>query len=232
MFKKLTAVLLAVTMLFAALGVSVFAADFDLLGKSTATENVRLKKAIEKAAAKLIGEKGEATVSNALFEAVTQKVGANATASDIKAAMNNFAVFEISSLPETARRIAENAEYKILKGNVVYVVIEIDKYPELFDVITLCEASKALYEKQNEFIAESGRDGLKANTYIHIIGELALHCAVYSLTKAAGGANKKNPLYFFYESARVTELNQNEIRGAGLIEIVGAILSAYYNSKR
>ncbi len=232
MLKKLTAVLLTVTMLFAALGVSAFAIDFRLFKQSTVTENVRLKKTVEKAAAKLIGEKGEATVSDALLEAVTQKVGENATASSVNAAMNDFAVFEISDLPETARRIAENAEYKILKGNTVYIVIELDKYPELSDVITLCEASKALYEKQNEFIAESGKDGLKANTYIHIIGELALHYYVYSLTKAAGGANKKNPLYFLYESARLTELNQNEIRGAGLIEIVGAILSAYYNSKK
>ncbi|MDO4381325.1 MAG: hypothetical protein Q4D20_10680, partial [Clostridia bacterium] len=124
-----------------------------------------------------------------------------------------------------------SAEDQITKGNVVYIVIELDKNPELLDVITLCRVSQALCELQNDFIAESGRDGLRANTYIHILGELALHCAVYSLTKSVGAESRRNPLHFIYEHARETELNQTEIRGYLSIRIIGLILSKYFNSK-
>lgn len=225
MLKKITAVLIAATMLFSMLGISAFAADFKQ-DRTEITQN--FEKAVASAAAKLIGTDKDVTVSKELTKAVAKKVGSGATAETVKKAMSGFAVLNISELPESAQKIAESAEYKINKNNVVYIVVEIDKNPELLDMITLCEASKALYEKQNEFIEESGKDGLKANTYKHIVGELALHCAVYKITKAAGGANKLNPLYFFYESARECELNQNEIRGFMLIYIVGTVLISRY----
>ncbi len=227
MSKKIAAVLLTVAMLLSMLGTSAFAVNSDSF-KAYAFENGRIKNAVAAAAAKLIGEDGTAEVSEALEKAIIQKAGKNLSARSIKKAMKSFAVLNISELPESAQKIAESAEYKINKNNVVYIVVELDKHPELRDKLTLCQASKALYEKQNEFIAESGKDGLKANTYEHIVGELALHCAVYELTKAAGGASKRNPLYFFYESARECELNQNEIRGMLLIYIVGSILVSRY----
>ena len=145
--------------------------------------------------------------------------------------MKSFAVLDIGDFPEDIQKIAESAEFQIRKGNVVYIVIELDKNPELLDVITLCRVSQALCELQNDFIAESGREGLRANTYIHILGELALHCAVYSLTKSVGAENRRNPLHFIYEHARKTELNQTEIRGYLSIRIIGLILSKYFNSK-
>lgn len=231
MLKKTTAILLAAVMLFATLCVPAYAIDFGSVKQSVSAENSRLKKAVSKAAAKLIGSNGKASVSDALFEAIAEKAGPEATESAVSEAMSDYAVFEVSNLPDTAQRIAESAEYKIRKGNVVYIVIDLDKNPELLDAITLCETARALYESQNAFIKESGKEGLKANTYVHIIGELALHCAVYVLAKAAGGEKKGNPLNFLYESARVTELNQDEMRGFVLIYLVGFLLSEYYDSK-
>lgn len=229
MLKKIISVLLAAVLLLSALGVSAFAVKIDLPQQTATSKNSTLKKIVSDAAAELIGEIGKVDVSDALFEEIVKKVGSGATAKSVREVMSGYAVLDISELPESARAIAETAEYKILKGNVVYIVIEIDKNPELLDMITLCQVSHALYEKQNAFVEESGKSGLKVNTYRHIVGELALHCAVYSLTKAAGGANKKNPLYFFYESARECELNQTELRGVILINLLGLILTSLYD---
>lgn len=228
MFKKSVSVILAIAILFSVASFSAFAAD----GKNkTFFVSEKLKKTVNEAAAALVGTENEVSVSDALLKAVLEKAGSKATEASVEEAMKSFAVLDIGDFPEDIQKIAESAEFQIRKGNVVYIVIELDKNPELLDVITLCRVSQALCELQNDFIAESGKEGLKANTYIHILGELALHCAVYSLTKSVGAQSRRNPLHFIYEHARKTELNQTEIRGYLSIRIIGLILSKYFNSK-
>lgn len=220
MLKKLTAVLLTVALLLSMLGTFAFAGSTD----SYAFNGEKVKNAVAVAAAKLIGEDGAAEVSEALEKAVIEKAGKLKTTRAIKKAMNSYAVLNVSDLPESAQKIAESAQYTISKDNEVYIVVELDKHPELRNLLTLCQASKALFEKQNEFVAESGIEGLTVNTYKHIIGELFLHLAVYELTKAAGGADSESPLNSYYESARECELNQNESRGVLLIYIIGSLI--------
>lgn len=228
MFKKTVSVCLSAMLIFGAVGSTASAASVNLFGKAVSTDASAFKKAAEKAAARLVGTDEKVTVSDALLKKISDITGGNFSLSSVSNAFSGFAVLNTQELPETARRIAENAEYKILKGNVVYVVVNIEENPELFDLITLCHTSAALIEKQNEFVAESEKTDLIVNDYSHLVGELALHCAVYALTKAAGGENADSPLNGKYESAKEAELNQNETRGAGLIKIVGQILTFFY----
>lgn len=231
MFKKSVSVILAIAILFSVTSFSAFAADGNTAENKTFFVSEKLKKTVNEAAAALVGTKNEVSVSDALLKAVLEKAGSKATKTSVEEAMKSFTVLDIGDFPEDIQKIAESAEFQIRKGNVVYIVIELDKNPELLDVITLCRVSQALCELQSDFIAENGRDGLRANTYIHILGELALHCAVYSLTKSVGAQSRRNPLHFIYEHARKTELNQTEIRGYLSIRIIGLILSKYFNSK-
>lgn len=223
MLKKLTSVLLTAALLLSMLGTFAFAGSSDSF-TAYSFNSEKVKNAVAVAAAKLIGEDGTAEVSEALEKAVIEKAGNFKTTRAIKKAMKGYAVLNVSELPESAQKIAEEAQYTISKDNVVYIVVELDNHPELRNLLTLCQASKALFEKQNAFVAESGIENLTVNTYRHIIGELVLHLAVYELTKAAGGASKESPLNSYYESARECELNQNESRGALLIYIIGSLV--------
>lgn len=228
MLKKAVAVCLSAITVFGAAGTTASAASVNLFGKTVSVGSESMKNAVENAAATLVNAHGRVKVSDALFENIIEKTGKNPTVDAIKQAMSGYAVLDTRELPETARKIAENAEYKILKGNVVYIVVSIEENPELFDLITLCHTSAALLEKQNEFIADSEETDLIVNDYSHIVGELALHCAVYALTKAAGGADENSALNGHFESAKEAELNQNETRGAGLIQIFGQVLTFFY----
>lgn len=228
MLKKTVSVCLSALMVLGATGTTASAASAKLFGTTVSVSSESLKNAVENAAARLVDARADVKVSDALFDNILKKVGRNPTADAIRQAMSGYAVLDTRELPETARRIAENAEYKILNGNVVYIVVCIEDNPELFDLITLCHTSAALLEKQNEFVANSEETDLIVNDYSHIVGELALHCTVYALTKAAGGSDKNSALNGHFESAKEAELNQNETRGAGLIQIFGQILTFFY----
>ncbi len=228
MFKKTVSVFLSSLMLLGASAVAASAAEVVPADTVVSADSESVKGIIENAAAELVGADGAVTVSDALIDDIVDKTGGAPTEDEINGTMTEYAVLDTSELPENARKIAEDAEYKILDGNVVYIVVNVEENPELLDLITLCHTSAALLDRQNSFAADSERTDLLLNDYSHIAGELALHSMVYTLTKAAGGADKDSALNSYYESARTAELNRNETRGAGLIQVIGQLLEFFY----
>lgn len=228
MFRKSAAVLLSAVMMLGTACATASAANVNFAAAAASEERKTTEGIIEDAAAELVGTGDGVTVSDALVNEIIEKTGNNPTEETVDRTMSEYAVLDTSELPENARKIAENAEYKILADNVVYIVVNIEENPELLDLITLCHTSAALLEKQNAFAANSERTDLLLNDYSHIAGELALHSMVYTLTKAAGGADKNSALNSYYESARTAELNRNETRGAGLIQVIGQLLEFFY----
>ena len=228
MFKKIISVfLITVLMLTSTCAVS-YASSFDRLAGLFPEKSEKIADAVNEAAARLVGVKENVVVSGALLDDVLQRVGKNGKAADVAKIFSQYAVLDTRDIPEDVRRIADTAEFKIIDGNVVYIVVNIADNPELFNLITLCKVTSALLDRQNDYVAESGRNDLLVNDFKHAAGELALHCAVFALVKAAGGANEDSPFHSHYVSANDAELNQNEPRGKGLIKLFGEIISFFY----
>ena len=228
MMKKTLAALMAAILVLGTAGFSGFAVEAQAATVFSFSESGTVKKLVNDAAAKLVGANGKVYVSRELYDEIISKIGSNPTVSSVQRIFSRYVALNTSELPESARKVADSAKCKIINKNEVFIIVNIEENPELFDLITLCHTSAALLEKQNEFAAETGRDDLITNDYKGIAGELALHCAVYALTKAAGGANDSNPMNGHFTSAKEAELNRTETRGAALIRFFGNFLAAFY----
>lgn len=200
-----------------------------------------LKNNIAKAAADLTVENPEniASVVASAFSGLTVDVDASsANASAPKAVrakaegapdkqtvaeaadnIRKYMFIQVDDPAQAAALAAETCdfEYSVVKDGkgTVYISIDIEKNPEIFNYEVFRELVDKLYENQKEEMvknADGSTDYLMS--YEHIAGELALHMIVYAATtetiKLTGSGS--DVIVKLYNAAVQADLNYNESR--------------------
>ncbi len=148
-----------------------------------------------------------------------------------------YFVINVEDIDATSSEIAEISEYKYVTEEdgktTVYIVVDLEKHPELLNRDLLMETTKKLYEKQNEEFDEKA-DILMS--YEHIAGELAMHAILYAVTNEyleISGATE-GTIYNLWVRAKMVDLNYDEDRvPPEFIQIlgtyiVGVFIASYY----
>lgn len=142
--------------------------------------------------------------------------------------MQTYFIINMEDIDAASRDIIDFAEYKYVTTEngttTVYIMVDIQKHPELLNRNLLMETVKGLYEKQN---LEFNENADILMSYEHIAGELALHAILYAVTneylKITG--ETEGTIYNLWVRAKQADLNFDESRfPLELIEIVGVYI--------
>lgn len=175
------------------------------------------------------GEKLGASITPTLAETGnTQTV----TLGSLKRSIEKYIYAQAADVDKEVIETLKDVQYKEMTlddgSKTVYVLVDIEKNPEIFDYAVFRKAVEEIYANQGKVLTE-GADG-EVNylmSYQHIAGELALHALVYAATndliKTTGTSNEI--ILKLYNSAKEAELNIDESRvSSNLITFIGFII--------
>lgn len=146
--------------------------------------------------------------------------------------IKKYFIVNLEDIDSTSQDIVDMAEYKYVTtqdGKVtVYIVIDIEKHPEILNRDVMMETVKKLYEKQNEEFSE---DADILMSYEHIAGELALHAILYAVTNEylQITGETEGTIYNLWQKAKQADLNFDENRvPKEIIEITGTYIMGVF----
>lgn len=154
------------------------------------------------------------------------------TLGSLKHDIQKYIYVKASDVDEEVIETLKDVQYKEMTlddgSKTVYVLVDIEKNPEIFDYAVFRKAVEEIYANQGKALSK-GEDG-EINylmSYEHIAGELALHALVYAATNKliqTTGTNNETILKL-YNTAKVAELNIDESRvPSKLISFIGVII--------
>ena len=183
----------------------------------------------------LLQKAGGKTVKTAHASRVEPKLlaaGDAVTPASLIDIMSKYVFVRIDNAGDIAALIANSSDFTydvVTDGRgTVYIRVDIEKNPQIFNYAVFRNLVEDLYAKQGEEMlknADGSADYLMS--YEHIAGELALHALVYALTSGALRltGNRGDRLISLYRSAKEAELNYNESRlPAPMIAFFGKVL--------
>lgn len=212
MTKKITAVLLALMMVFT-LAMPTFAVSEEDQRLSSS----EIKEAVNVAVGALVGADDDATVIVDKELVADVREGAD-TPKEISMLLSGLIFIEEDLAEQVSSDIVENSKYtvKVIEDNktTVYCSIDFEEFPEIYDARVYLLAIGKIQDKCDEVAAENGidisADAYTPMGYTHIAGELALHMILAALTK---DSVSWNPIAeWIYERAGVADLNVDEDR--------------------
>ncbi|MGN0448218.1 MAG: hypothetical protein ACI4GC_06700 [Acutalibacteraceae bacterium] len=156
----------------------------------------------------------------------------NLSIEDFVNLIKKYFIVNLEDIDSTSQDIVDMAEYKYVTtqdGKVtVYIVIDIEKHPEILNRDVMMETVKKLYEKQNEEFSE---DADILMSYEHIAGELALHAILYAVTNEylQITGETEGTIYNLWQKAKQADLNFDENRvPKEIIEITGTYIMGVF----
>ena len=219
MHKKIIAVLLSMLMMLSMASVA-FAAEVQ-----QANEEAKIEENIDTAVAEALGvDESDIKVDDAFVEAIAEEADGDTSLATVSEILSAYIFIDPNQVSGIADRIADSAKYYVADDNQVYIVVNLEKNPEIVNILVLCATANRLLNRHLEFAKAIGGD-LITMDYEHIVGELFLHGAVFFATKLVGGDSSSSSLYSYYAKAVDAELNAKEDRGASAIKAFGSLLS-------
>ena len=226
MLKKTLSVIIAVVMLLSVAIIPTSAASDDIIIDKEVLDTV-----VESAVAELVGadKNAEIIVDKALTNEIAKDAGPVITAKEASSSISNFIFINPADVSGLSDTIANDSVYtvKVLSNgkSTVYIAVNIEERPEIMNFDVFRETVKKLGTKQNDY---AGAD-FDLMSYEHIAGELALHAMVYALAKLTNQTSEGSPLYSFYLSAKVADLNIDENRfPLEAIKAIGTVIMDYF----
>ena len=141
--------------------------------------------------------------------------------------MGRYIFVKIDNADQVADLIAESCEfnYTVIDGGhgTVFIRVDIEKNPEIFNYAVFRRLVEDLYAKQGEEMLRNGDGSVDyLMSYEHIAGELALHAIIYAASSELLRLGVNNgTLLSLYRSAAQADLNVNEAR------LPGQVISAF-----
>lgn len=221
MFKKTVSVVLALMMLFAMFSAPASAASYN----TTQT----LEK-VEAFFSELLG--GKVEIDEDFFAAILDKAGLAPSKKAVAGAVSQYAVVALDDVDEVdvlAEAIANDCVYtiKALENGkqTIYIAVNVEKYPELFEMDVFRAAVYKICDKQNDFVTSEAEFDLLS--YTRFAGELYLHMRIYQIA---------DPLSIIFgaifdfindivEMTKIADMNIDEARFPGfLFNLIGALV--------
>ncbi len=151
---------------------------------------------------------------------------------EIKAMLKRYIFVKVDDVDAAALDIINKSEieYELVtdKDGTVYISVDIENNPEIFNFSVFKSVVDGLYTAQGEELLKNNNGETDyAMSYEHIAGELALHAIVYAVTnEIINVTGTKNSLIVkMYDKAVVAALNYDEKRlPSEVISMVGVLL--------
>lgn len=218
--KKIIAVILSIVMVMSVFAVSVSAVSQNENAQS------KVEAAIENVIGAFVGADEDAVikVDAGLAEKAIAENGTGITAGELSDMLANYVAVPLSDETNSvAEKIADECTYKVTVledgKKTVFILVDIESNPELFDYIVFHDAVMRMAENQKSVLTENDKD-VTLMDYNRIAGELALHMIVFKTTKPLMSVvPEDSKIRDYYESAKVAELNINEDRAPESIMI-------------
>lgn len=156
------------------------------------------------------------------------------TIAELKKILTNYIFVKVDDIDSTTRELLEGdgIKYYVVEledgTRTVYVAVDIESHPEVFNYTVFRNVVEAIYEQQGKSLLKSADGEVDyLMSYEHIAGELALHAIIYAITneliEVTGTTN--STILKIYESAARADLNIDEARvPSALISIFGVLL--------
>jgi hypothetical protein len=153
------------------------------------------------------------------------------TFADMAEVMKKYVFIRVDNPEEVAELIAESCEFTYTTvedgDGTVYIRVDIEKNPQIFNYAVFRNLVEDLYEQQGEEMLKNEDGSVDyLMSYEHIAGELALHALLYAASDELLRVGvESGRLLSLYKSAARADLNVDEARiPAEAIAIVGVIL--------
>lgn len=218
--KKTTAVILAILLII----------PISLIMASAGTEEILTDTQIEQATKTvLLAYVGADEDSEIIIdEEFTADFDSKLTAEELAEELDSVVLVEATQENEksVAEKIADECIYTVTVlddgKKTVYIAVDLEKNPELFELNCLQEAVYAMTEKQKDYV--EGEEEINLLTYTDIAGELALHMIVYAVLDPVN-ESLPDKIKSLYNSAKIADLNIDESRiPRFIIEFIGTFL--------
>lgn len=150
----------------------------------------------------------------------------------LKAFLERYIFVKVDDVDAAAMEAVKSADidYELVTDSdgTVYIGIDIEKNPEIFNFSVFRKVVDGLYAAQGEELLKNNNGETDyAMSYEHIAGELALHAVVFAVTDgimSATGA-KNDLLLRLYDKAAFAELNYDEARlPSEIMAMLGVLL--------
>ena len=221
MFRKTLALLLALMMLFS------------MALPASAADTADTQENIETYYSELLG--AEVQLGDGLVEAILDEAGANPTKSDLADAVSQYAVVAADDVDEVealAQAIADDSVYtiKTLENGkkTVYIAVNVEKHPELFEMDVFRAAVYKICDKQNSLEEVAANpDDFDLLTYTRFAGELYLHMRIYQFADPVSIVlgSVFDFINKIVEMTRIADMNIDESRFPGfMFDIIGGLL--------
>lgn len=151
---------------------------------------------------------------------------------ELKALLEKYIFVRVDDVDAAALEAVKSSEisYELVDGSdgTVYIAVDIEKNPEIFNFSVFRSVVDGLYAAQGEELLknENGETDY-AMSYEHIAGELALHAIVFAVTDGIISATgtKNSTIVKLYSKAALAELNYDEKRvPSEIMAILGVLI--------
>lgn len=150
----------------------------------------------------------------------------------LKAFLKKYIFVRVDDVDAAAMEAVKNSEisYELVDGNggTVYISVDIEKNPEIFNFSVFRSVVDGLYAAQGEELLKNGNGETDyAMSYEHIAGELALHAIVFAVTDGIINVTgtKNETIVKMYNKAALAELNYDEKRvPSEVMSILGVLI--------
>lgn len=151
---------------------------------------------------------------------------------ELKAMLKRYIFVKVDDVDVAALEIINKSEIKYAlvtdKDGTVYISVDIENNPEIFNYSVFKNVVDGLYAAQGEELLKNNNGETDyAMSYEHIAGELALHAIIYAVTnEMINVTGTKNSLIVkMYDKAAVAALNYDENRlPTEVFAMVGVLL--------
>lgn len=141
------------------------------------------------------------------------------TVAELKKIMESYIFVKVDDVDASVLQTLDDVKYypvTLENGETtVYIAVDIESNPDIFNYDVFKKTVESLYEKQGEALITNGKGETDyLMSYEHIAGELAFHAIVYAaaneLISVTGTQNET--IIGLYNSAAIADLNVDEAR--------------------
>lgn len=151
---------------------------------------------------------------------------------DLQGSIQSNIFVKAEDVDAATMKILESSEftYELVTDTqgTVYISVDIENNPEIFDLAVFRNVVDALYAAQGEELLKNNSGETDyAMSYEHIAGELALHAILYAITSEMieVTGTKNEVIVKLYNQAAIADLNYNESRiSPEFISFIGVLV--------
>lgn len=164
-----------------------------------------------------------------LTDAIVEENGTDVTVKELADSVSSLVLVKESDLEKSdaASAVADKCSYSVVTlkdgKKTVYIVLDLNECPELFDLEVFHDSVIAMGDRQNDYVTEGSEFTLM--DYNRIAGELALHMIVYKAFKPFYNPNGLKFINSIYEDAEICTIDVTETRApSSFMSMIGFVL--------